>query len=98
MITLTTGVMTTTAQKLHGRPVREYLGVVSGEAVISVQPPRHSRGGHVSLQHARRRALQTLANRASAQGATVVIGIDLDYVPLGSDSLLVSATGTAVRL
>ena len=99
MITLTVGVMTTTAHKLHGRPIREYLGVVSGEAVIPVQHTSNRRRENpIALQHARRRALQTLANRANAHGATVVIGIDIDYVPVGDDSLLVTASGTAVRL
>ena len=42
--------------------------------------------------------MQTMANRANAHGATVVIGIDIDYVPVGADSLLVTISGTAVRL
>jgi uncharacterized protein YbjQ (UPF0145 family) len=99
MISITLGVLTTTAQHIQGRPVREYLGVVSGEAVAVVRCFLHRSGGQdTSLQHGRRRALQALANRASAHGATVVIGIDIDYVPVGVGMVLVAATGTAVRL
>jgi uncharacterized protein YbjQ (UPF0145 family) len=103
MVTITPGIFTTTAQHIQGRVVREYLGIVSGEAVALRRSRTGSAGVRVgssdlALQHARLRALRTLARRAARLGATVVIGVDFDYVAVGIDRLLVTATGTAVRL
>lgn len=98
MIAVTPGLLTTTAQYVEGRPVREYLGVVSGEAVVALR--RWQRGGalETTLQRARLHVLRQLACRADARGATVVLGIDIGYVPVGAGRLLVAATGTAARL
>ncbi len=91
--------MTTTAQQIEGRPVREYIGLVSGEALILVKRlRRRSPGEESEFQQGQRLALENLARRASARGATAVIGIDIDYVPMGPGRVLVGATGTAVRL
>ena len=65
-------VSTTTA--IDGRPVTEYIGVVTGEMV----------------------------SEAEQMGADAVIGADADYESIqigqGSSMLMVSASGTAVRL
>ena len=99
MVLVTLGVLTTTAQHIQGRLVREYCGIVSGDAVVVMYRPRYrKRNGNVLLNHGRRRALRALAKRASARGATVVVGIDISYVAVGVGKLLVTATGTAVRL
>ena len=99
MVLVTPGVLTTTAQQIQGRPVREYLGIVSGDAVIVIHRARHqNQDNRFRLHQGRRRALRGLARRASVRGATVVVGIDIDYVAVGVGRLLVTATGTAVRL
>jgi uncharacterized protein YbjQ (UPF0145 family) len=98
-VLVTLGVLTTTAQQIQGRPAREYLGIVSGDAVVVIYPARHrGREGSFRLLQGRRRALRALAKRASALGATVVVGIEIDHVEIGLGTLLVTATGTAVRL
>lgn len=99
MIAVTLGVLTTTAQYIQDRPVREFLGLVSGESLVLVGRAAGGDGTRANqLQRARQRALQILASRASAHGATVVIGIHIDYVAVSVGKLLVAATGTAVRL
>jgi uncharacterized protein YbjQ (UPF0145 family) len=99
MVLVTLGVLTTTAQQIQGRPVREYLGIVSGDAIVVIHRIRHrNHDNGFRLHQGRRRALRGLAVRASARGATVVVGIEIDYVAVGVGKLLVTATGTAVRL
>ena len=103
--------MTTTAT-VEGRPVAQYLGVVTGEVIVganifkdlfaSVRDIVGGRSGAYenSLRDARETALKELADEARALGADGVIGIDLDYEVLGAQSsmLMVSASGTAVKL
>ena len=50
--------------------------------------------------NAREQALKELEQRANAMGADAVIGIDVDYEVLGSDNgmLMVTVSGTAVKL
>lgn len=56
--------------------------------------------GWLNLRGARETALNELAEEARAMGADGVIGIDLDYEVLGKEGsmLMVSASGTAVKL
>lgn len=103
-------VSTTTA--IEGRPVQEYLGVVTGEVIVGANifkdffaGIRDIVGGRSSsyentLRDARKTALDELKEEARALGADAVIGIDLDYevVGKGGSMLMVSASGTAVRL
>jgi uncharacterized protein YbjQ (UPF0145 family) len=105
MVTIALGIMITTAQRIPRRTVREYLGLVSGEALDNLQYPRgHSIGEFGSLEErfagdgAVQWVLREMAQRASELGATVVIGVDIDRVAIGHGALLVSATGTAARL
>ena len=53
-----------------------------------------------SLRDARQTALAELAAEARNMGADAVIGIDLDYEVLGKEGsmLMVTASGTAVKL
>lgn len=101
---------TTTA--IEGRPVKEYLGVVTGEVIVganifkdlfaSVRDIVGGRSGayESTLRDARKTALEEAAQEARALGADAVIGIDLDYEVLGQGGsmLMVSVSGTAVRL
>lgn len=101
---------TTTA--IEGRPVREYLGVVTGEVIVganifkdlfaSVRDIVGGRSGayESTLRDARKTALDEAAQEARALGADAVIGIDLDYEVLGQGGsmLMVSVSGTAVKL
>lgn len=101
---------TTTA--LDGKPVREYLGIVTGETIIGANIVKDffagirdivgGRSGSYErvLNEARQSALREMSDRARELGAEAVIGVDLDYETLGSGGgmIMVTASGTAVRL
>ena len=103
-------VSTTTA--LEGKPVREYLGIVTGEVIVGanifkdlfagIRDIVGGRSGSYesTLRDARQTAIAELTAEALALGADAVIGVDLDYEVLGQGGsmLMVSASGTAVKL
>lgn len=102
----------TTTSTIEGRPVAQYLGVVTGEVIVGANifkdlfaGIRDIVGGRSgayenSLRDARRTALEELQAEARALGADGIIGIDLDYEVLGKEGsmLMVTASGTAVKL
>jgi uncharacterized protein YbjQ (UPF0145 family) len=104
--------LTSTTTIIEGRPVREYLGVVTGEVIVGanifkdlfagIRDIVGGRSGSYesTLRDARQTALKELQEEARALGADAVIGVDLDYEVLGQGGsmLMVSASGTAVKL
>jgi uncharacterized protein YbjQ (UPF0145 family) len=102
----------TTTQSIEGRTIVEYKGIVFGEVISGVNifkdfgaGIRNLIGGRSSsyekeLLEARRKALSELEERARLMGADAVVGIDIDYEVLGEGGgmLMVTASGTAVRL
>jgi uncharacterized protein YbjQ (UPF0145 family) len=102
----------TTTTAIEGRPVRDYLGIVTGEVIVganifkdlfaSVRDIVGGRSGayESSLRDARRTAFQELEADARDLGADAVIGVDIDYEVLGKGGsmLMVSVSGTAVKL
>jgi uncharacterized protein YbjQ (UPF0145 family) len=102
----------TTTTLVEGRPVAAYLGIVTGEVIVganifsdmfaSVRDIVGGRSGAYegALRDARTQALAELKLEAKDLGADAVIGIDLDYEVLGKTGsmLMVSASGTAVKL
>lgn len=102
----------TTTDQVEGRRVIDYLGVVTGEAIIGVNVFRdffagirdivggRSGGYQNALKDAREHAMTDMQDSAKRLGADAVIGIDLDYEVLGKENgmLMVSINGTAVRL
>jgi len=105
-------VIVTTTPTLDGRPATEYLGIVTGEAIIGanifkdimagIRDVAGGRSGAYerSLRSAREQALREMVAEAQGRGADAVVAVDLDYEVLGSGNsmLMVSATGTAVQL
>jgi uncharacterized protein YbjQ (UPF0145 family) len=102
----------TTTPGVEGRAIREYLGVVTGEAVLGANIFRDLFAGvrdivggrsgsyEKELRRAREIAFQELEEAAAARGANAVVGVDIDYEVLGEKNgmLMVSVSGTAVRL
>ncbi len=101
----------TTTPSVDGRAIGEYLGVVTGEAILGANIVRDLFAGirdivggrsaayEEELRKARQIAMQELSAEASDLGADAVVGIDLDYETVGGGSMLmVTASGTAVRL
>jgi uncharacterized protein YbjQ (UPF0145 family) len=100
----------TTTTMIEGRPVSQYLGVVTGEAIIGANifrdmfaTVRDIVGGRSAtyekgLAEARQTAMAEMQARAQELGANAVVGIDIDYEVLGQNNgmLMVSVSGTAV--
>ncbi len=100
----------TTTPSVEGRPVRDYLGVVTGEAILGANIFRDvfagirdivgGRSGSYErvLREARDAALSEMMEEAQRRGANAVVGVDLDYETIGDTGsmLMVSASGTAV--
>ena len=97
----------TTTPSIEGRSIREYRGVVVGEAILGANVFRDvfaqitdivgGRSGayEKSLMEARTTALRELEERAAEAGGNAVVGVDLDYEVI-NNMLMVSASGTAV--
>ncbi|WP_436517408.1 heavy metal-binding domain-containing protein [Ekhidna sp. To15] len=102
----------TTTNNIEGKTISTYYGMVTGEAIIganifkdifaSITDIVGGRSGayEKSLKDAKNIAVQELMEAAKALGANAVIAIDLDYETLGKDGgmMMVSASGTAVKL
>jgi uncharacterized protein YbjQ (UPF0145 family) len=103
----------TTTNTIEGQRVTEYLGVVHGCAVMGSNVfrdffagIRDVVGGRVGsyetvVADAKEAALSDLMARAKELRADAVIGLSFDHDSIGGDNktiLMVSATGTAVRL
>ncbi|WP_121353558.1 heavy metal-binding domain-containing protein [Flavisolibacter nicotianae] len=102
----------TTTPTIEGRPIREYLGIVTAETIIGANIVKDlfagirdivgGRSGTYErvIEQARVNALQELEAKAAQMGADAVVGIDLDFETVGSGGsmLMVVASGTAVRL
>ena len=102
----------TTTPTIEGRTIVEYRGVVFGEVIEGVNflrdfaaSIRNVVGGRSGsyeeeLVNARNNAMRELESRAYQVGADAVVGIDIDYEVLGTNGnmLMVTASGTAVKL
>ena len=102
-------ILTTTPQ-IEGYPVRQYLGVVTGETIIGANVfkdfmagIRDIVGGRSAsyekvLRQAKDSSIQEMMERAAAMGANAIVGIDIDYETIGGSGsmLMVATSGTAV--
>ena len=94
------------------RHIAEFLGVVTGEAIIGANLSRdmfasvrdvvggRAGGYEKALAKARQAALDEMIDAAKELGAEGVVGIDFDYEVLGETNgmLMVAVSGTAVKL
>ena len=102
----------TTTHTIEGFKIRDYRGIVTGETIVGANIFRDfmasitdivgGRSGKYEnvLARAREEALAEMQARAGELGGNAVVGVDLDYEVLGQNGsmLMVSASGTAVRL
>src|SRR5688500_18028362 len=107
-------ILTTTTTSVEGRPVQDYLGIVSGEAILGANifkdlfaGIRDIVGGRSAayeqeLRKAKAIAVGEMEQQARDLGANAIVGVDLDYetiqVGQGGGMLMVSASGTAVTV
>lgn len=101
-----------TTPTLEGRPIRDYLGIVTGEVIVganifkdlfaNIRDIVGGRSGAYegALRDARTEAFAELREEARRLGADAVVGVDIDYEVVGQSGsmLMVSVSGTAVRL
>jgi uncharacterized protein YbjQ (UPF0145 family) len=104
--------ITTTTSTIEGRAISQYLGLVSGEAVMGANIFRDlfagirdivgGRSGSYEnvLRGGRDQALSEIIEEGKRLGADAIVGISIDYEAIGaSDSMMmVVVTGTAVKL
>ncbi|MBT9445747.1 MAG: YbjQ family protein [Hyphomonadaceae bacterium] len=101
----------TTTPSIEGRPIRDYLGVVTGEAILGANVFRDlfagirdvigGRSGSYEevLREARDAALSEMEAEAKKRGADAIVAVDLDYETVSQGTMLmVTASGTAVKL
>ena len=100
----------TTTPNIEGKRIKEYLGIVTGEAVVGANLFRDLFAGirdivggrsgayEKELRKARDHAFEEIADAARELGANAIIGVDIDYEVLGEKNgmLMVSVSGTAV--
>jgi len=100
----------TTTPSVEGKTIKEYKGIVAGEAIMGANVVRDlfasirdivgGRAGAYEnkLVEARQIALQEMIAQAQAQGANAIVGVDIDYEVVREGMLMVTAAGTAVIL
>lgn len=102
----------TTTPTVEGRRIVTYYGVVTGETIIGANVMRDflasirdffgGRSGAYEevLREAKNTALEEMSREAQRLGANAVVGIDLDYETVGGSGsmLMVTCSGTAVRI
>lgn len=101
-----------TTPSLENKPAKEYLGIVTGETIIGanifkdffagIRDIVGGRSGSYEkvLREAKEIALKEMTERARSLGADAVVGIDLDYETVGANGgmLMVTASGTAIKI
>ena len=104
----------TTTPTIEGKQIKEYRGVITGEAIMGANIFRDLFAGirdivggrsaayEQELRKAKTIALQEMEAEAEQLGGNAVVGVDLDYETIqmgsGGGMLMVSASGTAVVL
>lgn len=85
----------TTTPEIQGKQITQYLGIVTGEAILGANifrdffaQVRDIVGGRSAayekeLNTAREIAMNELSNKAAQLGATAIVGVDIDYETVG---------------
>lgn len=100
----------TTGFEVEGRPITQYLGILTSEVVMGTGPIAEFMGGladlfgtrassfEEKLERAKDASLEKLKGKAVMLGADAIIGMDIDYMEIAANMLMVVANGTAVKL
>ena len=100
----------TTGPSVEGRPITDYLDVVSSQAIMGVNIGKDLMAGMRNIVGGRSKSYEGEIAKAVAEvmtelrmgaaslGADAVVSIDIDYESMGSNMLMVAASGTAVKL
>ena len=99
-----------TTPTLEGKSIKEYRGIVFGEVINGVNFLKDFTAGITNflggraaeyegeLIRSRSDAINEMISRAEKIGANAIVGVKIDYEPMGEGStmLMVVASGTAV--
>ncbi|MFC3745142.1 YbjQ family protein [Paenibacillus sp. GCM10012306] len=100
-------IITTTAV-VDGSPVRQYIGVATGEVIMGANVGRdilasfrdlvggRSKAYETKLREAKDAAFTEMTQQASQMGANAVIGVGINYAVVRQDMMMVAVSGTAV--
>ena len=102
--------MVTTTNNIEGSKIIEYLGIVSGEAVIDANIFRDMFAGirdiiggrsgqyEKKFRQAKQVSITEMIDRAKETGANAVVGVSVNYEMVGESMMMVSSHGTAVKV
>lgn len=101
-----------TTPNIEGKRITQYVGLVTGEAILGANIFRdlfagirdivggRSQAYEGELRKAKQIAIREMVDEATARGANAVVAVDLDYETIemggGGGMLMVSASGTGV--
>ncbi len=100
----------TTTPEVAGRAIVEYIDVITAQGVLGVNAFKDVAAGMRNIFGGRSKSyeneltagvnsvLDELGKHAAEVGADAVVGVDIDYETVGSNMLMISASGTAVKL
>lgn len=100
----------TTTPTIQGKEIREYSGIVTGEAIMGANIVKdifasitdivggRSAAYEKELTRARDIAVKEMEENAVALGANAIVGVDLDYETVRQGMLMVTVSGTAVKI
>lgn len=100
----------TTTPTIEGQRISQYLGIVSAETIMGANFMRDiaasitdfigGRAGSYEskLREGREEALREMMHEARRLGADAIVGVDIDYEVVGQSMLMVTTSGTAVKL
>jgi len=99
-----------TTPTIQGREIVQYLGLVTGEAIMGANVFKdffasitdivggRSAAYEQELQKARQIAVEEMTAQAKDLGGDAVVGVDLDYEVIRDGMLMVAVSGTAVKI
>jgi len=100
----------TTTPNIEGQQIQEYLGLVTGEAILGAHIGRDILasitdivGGRSSeyeeeVRKARVIAVDEMTSEAKEKGGNAIVGVDLDYEVIRQGMLMVAVSGTVVKI
>ncbi|MGB7061593.1 MAG: heavy metal-binding domain-containing protein [Candidatus Zixiibacteriota bacterium] len=100
----------TTTPTIQDKEIKEYLGIVTGEAIMGANLIKdifasitdivggRSAAYEKELTRARDIAVTEMEENAAALGANAIVGVDLDYETVREGMLMVTVSGTAVKI
>jgi uncharacterized protein YbjQ (UPF0145 family) len=100
----------TTTPSVEGHSIEDYLGVVTGEAILGAHIGRDILAAFTDIvggrsveyeeevHNARQVALEEMAAEAERRGGNAIVGVDVDYEVIREGMIMVAVSGTAVRI